>query len=46
MVADEYLRLGAEAWIASLSDAEFDRLVAVTRPDYPRHAADLVAHGQ
>ncbi|MEC4842603.1 hypothetical protein R2360_25295 [Mycobacteroides chelonae] len=42
MVADEMLRLGAEAWIASLSDTEFDRLVAVTRPEYPKHAAQLV----
>ncbi len=42
VVADEYLRMGAEAWVASLSDTEFDRLVAVTRPEYPKHAAQLV----
>ncbi|WP_165700299.1 hypothetical protein [Mycobacteroides abscessus] len=45
MVADEYLRMGAEAWVASLSDTEFDRLVAVTRPEYPRHVAELTTHG-
>ncbi|MBF9521968.1 hypothetical protein ACNQQN_18795 [Mycobacteroides chelonae] len=43
--AAEMLRLGAEAWIASLSDTEFDRVIAVTRPEYPRHAAELVANG-
>ncbi|SLB52091.1 Uncharacterised protein [Mycobacteroides abscessus subsp. bolletii] len=45
VVADEYLRMGAEAWVASLSDTEFDRLVAVTRPEYPRHVAELTTHG-
>jgi hypothetical protein len=34
MVADELLRLGAEAWLAGLSDAEFERVLRITRPGH------------
>ena len=42
MVADELLRLGAEAWLAGLSAAEFERVLRITRPEYrPSATADL-----
>lgn len=42
MGALDLLRLGAESYVAALSDEEFDRLVAITRPHSVPELAEAV----